>query len=101
MKTRFYHIANLTPYCGVYKNKEEFYSTVLNDYPQLNRNDLTYGIQYIQVRNKNGVPCEYYNEETHQEVGLTAFLSPNGEFILLEGIYQQSQASIGYLKLVA
>ncbi len=92
---------SLTPYCGVYKSKEEFITTVLDTHPTATREDLTFGIQNVQVRNKNGVECSTYETEVHYQVGLTAFFTPSREFILLEGIYQQHQASTGYLKLVA
>ena len=78
-------------FCGTYNTREELIQTVI-DSGRYNEEsihtDLSHALQYIQVRNKNGVVANWYNNDDHNEIQLTVMMTPDRKYHLMNGVYE-------------
>lgn len=81
MNQREIEISKVVNYQGVYKNRQELIDIMISD--GFKKNDLIYGLQYIQVRTKHGTESKFYQlnkGEWSKKYKVETLLHSNGTY---------------------
>ena len=74
MTNRDLNLSQLRDYAGTYPSKKALVNELSEYFPE---HDLNYGLQYVQLINRNGVASNWYNSELSRLIQVTFITNPD------------------------